>query len=62
MHELSDWEIDRIVQAFIDPPPAGFTASERKEWLDYMRNPKFFDKMPVNMPITRKFFTYEDEK
>jgi hypothetical protein len=59
MWHLTDEEIDLLVQAFINPPPAGFTEYERKQWLDYIKNPSPFDRMPAHMPTPQRIFTYE---
>ncbi len=58
---LTDKEIDILVQCFIDPPPWGFTEYERKQWLDYMKNPNAFERMPARSETARKFFTYDDD-
>ena len=42
---MTDREIDLLVQAFLLPPPFGFTKTERKEILDWIKNPSAFVEM-----------------
>jgi hypothetical protein len=39
---MTDKEIDLLVQALIDPPPYGFTKSERKEFIEHLKKPSAF--------------------
>jgi len=42
--DLTDTEIDLLVQAFLLPPPFGFTKTEKKQILDWMTNRSSFLK------------------
>jgi hypothetical protein len=42
---LTDKEVDQIVQAFLLPPPFGFTEQEKKWILDWLKTPSAFVKM-----------------
>lgn len=39
---LTDKEVDLIVQAFLLPPPFGFTETEKKQILDWIKTPSAF--------------------
>lgn len=42
---LTDREVDLLVQAFLLPPPFGFTESEKKQILDWIKTPSAFVDM-----------------
>ena len=42
---MTDIEIDLFVQSFILPPPFGFTKDEKKQILDWLKNPSVFVEM-----------------
>jgi hypothetical protein len=42
---LTDKEIELLAQAFLLPPPFGFTEQEKKQILDWVRTPSAFVKM-----------------
>jgi hypothetical protein len=39
---MTDREIDLFVQAFLLPPPCGFTKQEKKEILNWLKEPSPF--------------------
>ena len=39
---LTDKEVDLLVQAFLLPPPFGFTETEKKQILEWARTPSAF--------------------
>ena len=41
---LTDQEVDLLVQAFLLPPPIGFTETEKKQILDWVTTPSAFVK------------------
>jgi hypothetical protein len=41
---LTDEEVDLLVQAFLLPPPFGFTETEKKQILEWARTPSVFVK------------------
>lgn len=40
--DLTDNEVDLLVQAFLLPPPLGFTEIERKQIFDWIKSPSIF--------------------
>ena len=39
---MTDSEIDLFVQALFQPPPFGFSKTERKQIIDWIKNPSVF--------------------
>ncbi len=39
---MTDREIELLVQGFLLPPPFGFTETERKQILDWIKTPSIF--------------------
>ena len=39
---MTDREIDLFVQALFLPPPFGFSKTERKQIIDWIKNPSIF--------------------
>jgi hypothetical protein len=42
---LTDREVDMLVQAFLLPPPFGFTKHEKQQILDWLKHPSIFVEM-----------------
>ena len=42
---FTDKEVDLLVQAFLLPPPFGFTETEKKQILDWIKTPSVFVDM-----------------
>ena len=64
---LTDKEIDLFVQALLLPPPFGFSKSEKKQILDWLKTPSVFVEMaerritPANTDAKRQFFQYKED-
>jgi hypothetical protein len=39
---MTDKEIDLLVRSFLLPPPCGFTKEEKKQILEWIKNPSVF--------------------
>ena len=59
---MTDIEIDLFVQAFLLPPPCGFTQSERTQILNWIKSPSWLECPPVANKSHLKFFTYAENK
>ena len=49
--ELTDRDVELLVQAFLLPPPCGFTEAEKKQILNWVKNPSIF----LDIAEKRKF-------
>ena len=64
---MTDKEADLLVQAFLLPPPYGFTKAEKKQILDWLKTSSVFVKMaerritPANTDAKRQFFQYKED-
>jgi hypothetical protein len=59
---MTDIEIDLFVQAFLDPPPCGFTEEERKQILNWLKSPLIpYLEISKNQNNSINFFQYNKD-